>query len=255
MALSVIVTGGFGALGQVVAKAFADRGDKVARVDFAPSAPSPLPAALDLGGVDLTDQAATQAVLDKVVAANGGIDVLINVAGGFTWETMEDGSLDSWARMQAMNVMTAATITKLALPELKKSATGRIINMGAGGAVKADMGMGAYAASKAGVHKLTEALAVELADTSVTVNAILPGTIVTSAIERYMDVLNEQLGWNTDDWDERVKRYVSEVYPQPIQRLGEGHDIGGLVTFLASDHAGYITGALIKVDGGSSPSV
>jgi len=129
--------------------------------------------------VDLTDAKATQAMLDQVVAAHAGIDVLINIAGGFTWETLENGSLDSWARMQAMNVMTAATITKLALPELKKSAQGRIINMGAGGAVKADMGMGAYAASKAGVHKLTEALAVELMGTSVTVNAVLPSIIDT----------------------------------------------------------------------------
>lgn len=220
MALSVIVTGGFGALGQVVAKAFADRGDKVARVDFAPSAPSPLPAALDLGGVDLTDQAATQAVLDKVVAANGGIDVLINVAGGFTWETMEDGSLDSWARMQAMNVMTAATITKLALPELKKSATGRIINMGAGGAVKADMGMGAYAASKAGVHKLTEALAVELADTSVTVNAILPSIIDTPTNRKDMPDADPK-GW---------------VTPQGI---------ADVMLFIASPASAAVTGALI----------
>ena len=220
MALSVIVTGGFGALGQVVAKAFADRGDKVARVDFAPSAPSPLPAALDLGGVDLTDQAATQTVLDKVVAANGGIDVLINVAGGFTWETMEDGSLESWARMQSMNVMTAATITKLALPELKKSATGRIINMGAGGAVKADMGMGAYAASKAGVHKLTEALAVELADTSVTVNAILPSIIDTPTNRKDMPDADPK-GW---------------VTPQGI---------ADVMLFIASPASAAVTGALI----------
>ena len=220
MALSVIVTGGFGALGQVVAKAFADRGDKVARVDFAPSAPSPLPGALDLGGVDLTDQAATQAVLDKVVAANGGIDVLINVAGGFTWETMEDGSLESWARMQSMNVMTAATITKLALPELKKSATGRIINMGAGGAVKADMGMGAYAASKAGVHKLTEALAVELADTSVTVNAILPSIIDTPTNRKDMPDADPK-GW---------------VTPQGI---------ADVMLFIASPASAAVTGALI----------
>jgi NAD(P)-dependent dehydrogenase (short-subunit alcohol dehydrogenase family) len=220
MAQSVVVTGGFGALGQVVAKAFADRGDKVARVDFAASAPSPLPGALDIGGVDLTDAVATQAVLDKVVAAHGGIDVLINIAGGFTWETMEDGSLDSWAKMQAMNVMTAATITKLALPELKKSAQGRIINMGAGGAVKADMGMGAYAASKAGVHKLTEALAVELMGNSVTVNAVLPSIIDTPTNRKDMPDADPK-GW---------------VTPQGI---------ADVMLFLASPASGAVTGALI----------
>ena len=94
MARSVIVTGGFGVLGQAVAKAFADAGDKVARIDFAPSSPPALPGALDIGGVDLTDAAATQAALDQVVAAQGGIDVLINVAGGFIWETLADGNGD-----------------------------------------------------------------------------------------------------------------------------------------------------------------
>jgi NAD(P)-dependent dehydrogenase (short-subunit alcohol dehydrogenase family) len=163
---------------------------------------------------------ATQAVLDQVTAAHGGIDVLINVAGGFTWETMEDGSLDSWARMQAMNVMTAATITKLALPELKKSAQGRIINMGAGGAVKADMGMGAYAASKAGVHKLTEALAVELMGTSVTVNAILPSIIDTPTNRNDMPDADPK-GW---------------VTPQGI---------ADVMLFLASPASGAVTGALI----------
>jgi NAD(P)-dependent dehydrogenase (short-subunit alcohol dehydrogenase family) len=220
MAQSVIVTGGFGALGQVVAKAFADRGDKVARVDFAPSAPSPLPGALDIGGIDLTDAKATQAVLDQVVAVHGGIDVLINIAGGFTWETLEDGSLDSWARMQAMNVMTAATITKLALPHLKNSAQGRVINMGAGGAVKADMGMGAYAASKAGIHKLTEALAVELMGTSVTVNAILPSIIDTPTNRKDMPDADPK-GW---------------VTPQGI---------ADVMLFLASPASGAVTGALI----------
>jgi NAD(P)-dependent dehydrogenase (short-subunit alcohol dehydrogenase family) len=220
MAQSVIVTGGFGALGQVVAKAFADRGDQVARVDFAPSAPSPLAGALDIGGVDLTNAAATQTVLDQVVAAHGGIDVLINIAGGFTWETLEDGSLDSWARMHAMNVMTAATITRLALPLLKNSAQGRIINMGAGGAIKADMGMGAYAASKAGVHKLTEALAVELMGTSVTVNAVLPSIIDTPTNRKDMPNA-DPAGW---------------VTPQGIAEV---------MLFLASPASGAVTGALI----------
>jgi NAD(P)-dependent dehydrogenase (short-subunit alcohol dehydrogenase family) len=220
MAQSVIVTGGFGALGQVVAKAFADRGDKVARIDFAPEAATALPGALDIGGVDLTDRGATQAALDKVIATNGGIDVLINIAGGFTWETLEDGSLDSWGRMHAMNVTTAATITRLALPELKKSAQGRVINMGAGGAVKAGMGMGAYAASKAGVHKLTEALAEELADSSVTVNAVLPSIIDTPTNRKDMP-------------DADPKEWVT---PQGI---------ADVMLFLASPASAAVTGALI----------
>ncbi|WP_334182861.1 SDR family NAD(P)-dependent oxidoreductase [Novosphingobium sp.] len=225
MARSVIVTGGFGILGAAVAAAFAAAGDKVTRIDFAPVAKEPLAGALDIGGVDLTDAEATQAALDKVVAAHGGIDVLVNVAGGFTWETLEGGSLASWARMQAMNLTTTATITQLALPRLKASTAGRVISIGAGAAVKAGMGMGAYAASKSGVHRLTEALAEELAGTSVTVNAILPSIIDTPANRADMP-----------DAD-----FSTWVQPEAI---------ADVIGFLASDAARAVTGALIPVTRG-----
>jgi len=225
VARSVIVTGGFGVLGNAVAEAFSRQGDKVARIDFAPSARSALAGALDIGGVDLADGDSTRAALAKVVAAHGGIDVLVNVAGGFTWETLGDGSIDSWARMQAMNLMTAATITQLALPELTKAEAGRIVNIGAGAAIKAGMGMGAYAASKSGVHRLTEALAEELAGTGVTVNAVLPSIIDTPT--NRADMPNEDFS----------------KWVQPAA-------IADAILFLASPAARAITGALIPVTRG-----
>lgn len=225
MSRSVIVTGGFGVLGNAVASAFAARGDRVARIDFAPSAKEPLAGALDIGGVDLTDEVTTRAALDKVVAAHGGIDVLVNVAGGFVWETLEGGSLASWAKMQAMNLTTAATITQLALPALKASAAGRVVNIGAGAAIKAGMGMGAYAASKSGVHRLTEALAEELAGTAVTVNAILPSIIDTP----------------TNRADMPDADFSAWVQPQAI---------ADVILFLASDAARAVTGALVPVTRG-----
>lgn len=225
MTRSVIVTGGFGVLGSAVAEIFASRGDKVARVDYASSASSPLAGALEIGGIDLTDAEATKAALAKVIAAHGGIDVLVNVAGGFAWETLEDGSLDTWAKMQAMNVMTAATITQLALADLKKSQAGRVVNIGAGGAVKAGMGMGAYAASKSGVHRLTEALAEELAGSSVTVNAVLPSIIDTPTNRKDMP-------------DADFSEWVS---PEAV---------GKVIHFLASADGGSISGALIPVSRG-----
>ncbi len=226
MARSIIVTGGFGVLGQAVSEAFAAQGDKVARIDFVPSPHSPLPCALDVGGVDLTDAKATQAALDKVAAAHGGIDVLVNVAGGFTWETLEGGSIESWARMQSMNLISNATITRLALPLLQKSKEGRVVNIGAGAAVKAGMGMGAYAASKSGVHRLTEALAEELAGSSVTVNAILPSIIDTPTNRADMPDAD------TSQW----------VKPAAV---------ADVILFLASPAARSITGALIPVTRGA----
>ena len=225
MPRSIIVDGGFGVLGQAVSEAFAAAGDKVARIDFVAAAHSALAGALDIGGVDLTDAKATEAALDKASAAHGGIDVLVNVAGGFIWETLEGGSIDSWARMQSMNLISNATITKLALPMLKASAAGRIISIGAGGAVKAAMGMGAYAASKSGVHRLTEALAEELAGTSVTVTAVLPSIIDTPTNRADMPDADTS-GW---------------VQPAAL---------ADVILFLASPAARAITGALIPVSRG-----
>ncbi|MEY4160797.1 MAG: hypothetical protein RLZZ136_1418 [Pseudomonadota bacterium] len=225
MARSVIVTGGFGILGQAVAEAFVAQGDKVARIDFASAAAKSIAGALDIGGVDLTDTAATKAALDQVIESHGGLDVLVNVAGGFIWETLEDGSIDSWARMQAMNLISNATISKLALSALSHSGAGRIVNIGAGAAIKAGMGMGAYAASKSGVHRLTEALAEELAGQGVTVNAILPSIIDTPT--NRLDMPDA----NFADW----------VKPEAI---------ADAILFLASPAARAITGALIPVSRG-----
>lgn len=225
MARSVIVTGGFGILGQAVAEAFAAAGEKVARIDFAAAPHSQVQGALDIGGVDLTDAAATQTALDQIVAALGGIDVLVNVAGGFTWETLDGGSIDAWARMQSMNLLSNATITKLALPALANSSAGSIVNIGAGAAIKAGMGMGAYAASKSGVHRLTEALAEELAGQGITVNAVLPSIIDTP----------------TNRTDMPGEDFSTWVQPAAI---------ADVILFLTSHAARAITGALIPVTRG-----
>lgn len=223
---SIIVTGGFGALGRVVAAAFAAQGDRVARVDYAGHGPDG-DATLDLGAIDLTDARAATLVVDRVRAAHGGIDVLVNIAGGFTWETLADGELDSWRRMFAMNVVTTATMTKAALPSLLDAPAGRIVNIGAGAAIRSEAGMGAYAASKAGVHRLTESLAAELAKTPVTVNAVLPSIIDTPRNRADMPDAD------TATW----------VKPAAI---------ADVILFLASPAGGAINGALIPVTRGSS---
>jgi NAD(P)-dependent dehydrogenase (short-subunit alcohol dehydrogenase family) len=221
---SIIVTGGFGALGRVVAAAFAAaQGDKVARVDFAPKAADAQPATIDLGGVDLTDAAAAAAVVARVTEAFGGVDVLVNVAGGFTWKTLADGGVENWQRMYAMNAITAVTMTKAALAALRAGA--RIINIGAGAAIQAAAGMGGYAASKSAIHRLTESLAAELSKDDITVNAILPGIIDTPTNRADMP------GSDFSKW---------------VQPLA----IAEVILFLASPAARAINGALIPVTRG-----
>src|SRR5260370_8230356 len=96
--------------------------------------------------------------MDAVAAHFGKIDALINIAGGFAYETVADGDPKTWARMYALNVTTALNASRAAIRHLTASGTGRIINVGAMGALQAGSRMGAYAASPAGVHLLTSAL-------------------------------------------------------------------------------------------------
>jgi NAD(P)-dependent dehydrogenase (short-subunit alcohol dehydrogenase family) len=226
----VVVTGAFGALGQAVAAAFAARGARLALLDVAVQPPAALRDRLDeshllLGGVDLTDVEATRRAIAATAMRFGGIDVLVNVAGGFRWEKLEDGDPDTWDQMFAMNLRTAVVCCKAALPALLERGAGCIVNIGAGAAAaRAAAGMGAYTASKAGVQRLTESLAEEVKDRGVRVNAVLPGTIDTPRNRADMP-------------DADVARWVA---PEAI---------ADVIVFLASDAARAVTGASIPVFG------
>src|SRR5207245_7870540 len=106
------------------------------------------------------------------------LHALVNIAGGFAWEEVESGTVDTWERLFKLNVITALNASKAALPLLLVNG-GAIVNVSAAASTKADAGLGAYAASKSGVSRLTESLAAELKDRGVRVNAVLPSIIDT----------------------------------------------------------------------------
>jgi NAD(P)-dependent dehydrogenase (short-subunit alcohol dehydrogenase family) len=207
----------------VVAEAALARGARVAGMDHAASQVAAGPTRIELGGVDLTDAAQAKKAVDVTASHFGRIDVLINIAGGFAFETVNEGDPKTWQRMYALNVLTALNASRSAIPYLAASAAGRIINIGAMGALQAGAGMGAYAASKSGVHRLTEALAAEWKG-KITVNAVLPSIIDTSANRASMP---------TADFTKWVT----------AQELAE------VILFLASDAASAVTGALLPVSG------
>lgn len=225
--LNILVTGGFGVLGLALADVLLERGARVALLDRA-DAPDNLSEGaelLALGGVDLTSPESTQQAVEHVLGRFAGIDALVNVAGGFVWETMEQGSVETWDRMYQMNLRTAVVTSQAVLPSLVRAGRGgRIVNIGALGAIKAGAGMGAYAASKAGVAKLTEALAEELKDQGVVVNAVLPSIIDTAANRASMPEAD-------------FTRWVSPLA------------LADVVAFLLSDEARVITGACLPVNG------
>ena len=218
---TVAVTGAAGSLGAKTAEVLTRAGWKVAGLDLA-SAPMDN-VALALGGVDLTDEAAVGAAAKRIEAELGGLDGLVNVAGGFTWETLADGSVESWDRLYAMNVKTAVVTTRAMLPMLR-AAKGAIVNVGAAAAVKAPMGMGPYAASKAGVGRLTEALAEEHKSEGLRVNAVLPSIIDTAPNRKDMP-------------DADFSAWVSP------------EELANVIAFLLSPAASAVTGALIPVTG------
>jgi NAD(P)-dependent dehydrogenase (short-subunit alcohol dehydrogenase family) len=218
----VLISGGLGTLGQAVVQRFRAGGDRVAVIDIAQGASA---AELTCGGVDLSNPAQTRAAVEQVVAQLGGIDVLVNVAGGFVWQLFAELDIATWDRMYAMNLKSALLLTQAALPAIRQSPAGRIVLVGAGAAAgKAAAGMAAYTASKAGVHKLTESLADELKDAGICVNAVLPGVIDTPPNRRDMP-------------DADFRRWVAPAA------------LAHVIHFLASAEAAAVTGALIPVNG------
>ena len=221
----VAITGAFGNLGAAVAEAVAEQGARLALIDrAAPIADQIQGDVLRMGGINLSVAAEAQTAIAKTADHFGRLDALINIAGTFRWETLEGGSLDTWDFLYNVNLKTAVATSKAALPHLLQS-RGRIVNIGAGVAVtKASAGMGAYAASKAGVIKLTEALSEEVKDRGMTVNAILPSVI---------DTPQNRTDMPTADFS----RWVT---PKAI---------ADVIVFLLSDEAQAITGASIPVSG------
>lgn len=221
---TIAVTGAFGALGTAVVQALQAEGAKVAAIDRAdaPRDPASLGNASLHGGVDLGQTASADAVFAAIATQHGGLDALVNIAGGFRWEKIENGALETWDTLYQMNVRTTVAASQAALHHLPDG--GRIVNIGANGATKAGIGMGAYAASKAGVARFTEALAEELKDRGITVNALLPSIIDTAPNRADMP---------DADFSHWVK---------PSQ-------LADAIVFLLSDRATAITGALIPVVG------
>lgn len=223
---TIVITGAFGVLGGATARRAKEQGWTVALIDHAPAPQDEFTkSCIVLHGVDLTDLDAATRAMQSVREATGRVDALLNIAGGFVWEKLEDGAPETWARMFRLNLQTAVTACKAALPHLVASGAGAIVNVGAYGALKAGAGMGPYAASKAGVLKLTESLADEHKG-KVRVNAVLPTTLDTPQNRADMP-------------DADPARWIAPS------------DLADVMLFLASDASRAVSGALIPVVGRS----
>jgi len=216
----VAVTGAFGVLGSAVVAALSQAGVQVAAIDRAPRPANA--SGTVFADVDITDFAVATRVMNAAAQALGGLDGLVNIAGGFRWETVADGDVATWDFLYAINLKTALCASKAALLHLAE-ASGAIVNVSAAATAKAGAGMGAYTASKSGVSRLTEALAEEMKG-RVRVNAVLPSIIDTPQNRKDMP-----------DAD-----FAKWVAPEAL---------ADAILFLLSPKARAITGALVPVVG------
>jgi len=215
----VIVTGAAGALGTAVANEFAARGAKLALIDIIAIAG---PHLSHVG--DLTDAKAAQTIVADIARKLGGIDVLANVAGGFTMgEAVHETTDTTWKFMFDLNVNTMLNMVRATVPTMLAARSGRIVNIGARAGLKGIGRMGAYCASKSVVIRLTESLADELKGSGINVNCILPSVIDTARNRQDMPDADHSL------W----------VAPADLARA---------VAFLASDAAHAIHGVALPVE-------
>ncbi|KYO50185.1 SDR family NAD(P)-dependent oxidoreductase [Tistrella mobilis] len=236
----VIVTGAANGIGAATVRRFLGEGARVVGVDLDDVG---LAAVFDGAGTDgmavagdCTDPAVLGRAYMQAVDRFGPIDVLFNNVGQSAREragpfhASEEGT---WRFVMEVSLMTTLRMTRLVLPEMRSRGTGRIINMSSDGAFAGDAGIVDYAAAKMGVIGFTRALARENAGLGITVNAVAPGAIATRAHDRL-----------TPEVVDRIKAQT------PAGFVGVPEDVAGVVAFLASDDARYVTGQTLLIDGG-----
>ncbi len=240
-----VVTGAAGALGRVIAQTLAREGADVAGLDLNAGGLEVTAELVRAEGrralsvaVDLTSFDAVQDAVASIVADWGGVDILLNGAGGGAVSFFHEMTPDTWATQLDRNLTSVFNVTRAVLPSMLEQHSGRIINIASIAAVSGGRlvrGATAYAAAKAGVVGLTKALAIEVADQGVTVNALAPGAQATPGRD--------------NDTPERRAALLDQI---PTRLLGEPEHLAQAVVFFAAPESVNITGVILPLDGGHS---
>ena len=238
-----VVTGGTGGIGTAICKRLAKEGAKVVAADR--NAPTvDLPEGISFQSLDVTSEDSVKALMATIDSHYGQIDILVNAAGIEIEKTIENTSLDDWNNIFAINVTGTFLVSKYALPLIRKTGAGSIINFGSYDGFIADPELAAYCATKGAVHALTRAMACDHGPENIRVNAICPGYIDTPMLQSFFG----------DSGDiESLQKAVRDVHP--MRRYGTPDDIAGLVNWLAGDEARYASGQLWVLDGGLTAQV
>ncbi|HZV35456.1 MAG TPA: SDR family NAD(P)-dependent oxidoreductase [Verrucomicrobiae bacterium] len=236
----ILITGANGGMGQALARSFlAESGDNFVwlgvhnRRDKADALAAEFSGRCRCIELDVTKSAAWQKAVGEITSEHQRLDVLVNNAGFHQDGLLANLSADAWQQVIAANLDSVFHGCQAVLPTMISQRGGRIVNISSLSALLAPAGQANYAAAKAGVVALTQSLAKEVARIGITVNAICPGFVETEALEM-MDAAER-------------KNAVARI---PMRRLGRPAEVAAAVRFLACADAGYITGSVLKVDGG-----
>ena len=183
--------------------------------------------------------------------AAGPVDILINNAGAYANRSWEDASPEDWLELYAINVAAVVRCVQGFLPGMRAGGWGRIIQIGTGEAINPFPTMPDYAATKAALLNLTVSLSKYLTRSGITVNTVSPGIVVTPGVEQFYRQEASRRGWG-EDWAAIEAGVLAEILDNPVGRLGRPSEVADLVAFVASPLAGYINGANLRIDGGST---
>jgi NAD(P)-dependent dehydrogenase (short-subunit alcohol dehydrogenase family) len=235
-----VVTGATGGFGRAFCLGLAERGADIVAVDIT-DASETVALVESLGRkaiairADITDQAAVAAVGERVRSEFGRCDILVNNAGIYPNRPFDDMDYDFWRQVQAVNLDSQFLMAKAVVDLMKSNGWGRIVNLTSNSIVLAVAGVSAYLASKMGIIGFTRGLATDLAGFGITVNAVGPTLTPSQA------------------WDARglpAPVVEATIQRQAIKRAGATDDVVGIVAFLTSDDAAFITGQTMMADGG-----
>ncbi len=247
------MTGSYRGTGAATARVLADEGAEVVVHGFEEAPAEAVAASIHAAGGRASavwGDIRTDAGAARVIEAVGAVDVLVNnygVAEGGSWQS----PTADWIDLYEKNVLSAVRMTQGFTPGMRERGFGRVIFLSTIGTHRPAARMPHYYASKTALLNLVLSLAKELAGTGVTANVVSPGILATDEVKAWLVRRAEREGHGTD-WVDVEARAAREWMPNPTGRLGRPEEVGRLVAFLASDHAGYVNGTNLRIDGGGT---
>jgi NAD(P)-dependent dehydrogenase (short-subunit alcohol dehydrogenase family) len=190
----------------------------------------------------------------SAATAGGGIDILVNNAGAHHHLAWMEATPDRWIETYQSNVVSGVRMIHRLVPGMRERRWGRVIQIGGGLAIQPIPMQPDYEASLAARHNLAVSLARELKGTGVTSNVVAPGAILVESVKELFVEVAPRFAWG-DTWEEIERGCVRDMVPNDVGRLGRPEEIAAAVTYLASPHAHYVSGAVLRVDGGTIRSV